>query len=48
MKRCSEKCSKFTGEHLYVVVGVGGGGGGGCGVIFGGGEFSGGVEVLRS
>ena len=27
MKRCSEKCSKFTGEHLYVVVGVGGGGG---------------------
>ena len=26
MKRCSEKCSKFTGEHLYVVVGVGGGG----------------------
>ena len=25
MKRCSEKCSKFTGEHLYVVVGVGGG-----------------------
>ena len=21
MKRCSEKCSKFTGEHLYVAVG---------------------------
>ena len=35
MKRCSEKCSKFTGEHLYVVEG-----GEGSGVIGGGGGSS--------